>query len=166
MSYKNEKWVYFRDEKDYLKCMLINDHRYIIWKYLKLLRKEENASSSVTRLFWQNRKNKFGNKIGFTIGANTCGENIHLWHIGNIVINGYAKLGKNCILHGNNCIGNNGKDIKAPKIGDNVDIGVGAIIIGDVEIADNIVIAAGAVVNKSFTEKNITIGGVPARKLK
>lgn len=33
-------------------------------------------------------------------------------------------------------------------------------IIGDVEITDNIVIAAGAVVNKSFTEKNITIGGV------
>lgn len=33
------------------------------------------------------------------------------------------------------------------------------------EIADNIAIAAGSVVTKSFLEPNITIGGVPARIL-
>ena len=44
-------------------------------------------------------------------------------------------------------------------------IGVGVVIIGDVEIADNIVIGANAVVNKSFLEPGITIAGVPARKI-
>ena len=44
-------------------------------------------------------------------------------------------------------------------------IGVGVVIIGDVEIADNIVIGANAVVNKSFSEPGITIAGVPARKI-
>ena len=51
------------------------------------------------------------------------------------------------------------------KGGDNVDIGVGAKIIGGVTIADNIKIGANAVVTKSFYEEGITLVGVPARKL-
>ncbi len=45
-------------------------------------------------------------------------------------------------------------------------LGVGAKVIGNVTIADDVKIAAGAVVVTSFTEKGIIIGGVPARKLK
>lgn len=45
-------------------------------------------------------------------------------------------------------------------------IGVGAKVIGKVRIANNIKIAAGAVVVTSFDEEGITIGGIPARKLK
>ncbi|MBT0889312.1 hypothetical protein KJR38_03095 [Streptococcus lutetiensis] len=52
-----------------------------------------------------------------------------------------------------------------PVIGNNVDIGVGAKIIGNVTIADGIKIGANAVVNKSFYEEGITIVGVPARKV-
>ena len=63
-------------------------------------------------------------------------------------------------------IGNNGKDNDCPIIGNNVMIGAGAKVIGPVTIADNIKVAAGAVVVTSFTESGITIGGVPARKLK
>ena len=45
-------------------------------------------------------------------------------------------------------------------------MGAGAKVIGNVTIADNIKIGAGAVVVTSFIEPGITIGGVPARKLK
>ena len=38
-------------------------------------------------------------------------------------------------------------------------------IIGNVKIADNIKIAAGAVVVNSFMEPGITIAGIPARKI-
>ena len=70
-------------------------------------------------------------------------------------------------MHGNNCIGNNGINLnKCPKIGNNVDIGYGATIIGDIEIADNIIIGANSLVNKSFLESNIIIAGIPARKIK
>ena len=82
-------------------------------------------------------------------------------------MNGNAKIGKNCKLHGSNCIGNKGPDsLGCPTIGDNVRIGVGAKIIGEIKIADNITVAAGAVVVDSFEEEAITIGGVPARKIK
>ena len=73
-----------------------------------------------------------------------------------------ARVGKNCVLHGDNCIGNNGNDNVCPIIGDNVDIGVGAKIIGNVHIANNVKIGAGAVVIKSCEELGAVLVGVPA----
>lgn len=37
---------------------------------------------------------------------------------------------------------------------------------GGIKIGDNVMIGVGSVVNKSFTENNITIAGIPARKIK
>lgn len=54
---------------------------------------------------------------------------------------------------------------KCPQIGNNVEIGVGAKVIGNITIADNIKIGANAVVTKSFDEEGITLVGIPARKL-
>lgn len=53
----------------------------------------------------------------------------------------------------------------APTIGNNVYIGPGAKLFGQIEIADGIAIGANAVVNKSFWERNISIAGVPAKKI-
>lgn len=83
-----------------------------------------------------------------------------------VVVNGYAKVGKDCHLHGNNCIGNKGSNNGVPKIGNNVDIGYGAIIIGDIMIGDNTVIAAGAIVVDSFPSGNVVIGGCPAKVIR
>lgn len=82
------------------------------------------------------------------------------------MVNGWARIGKDCQLHGDNCIGNNGKSLKAPRLGNRIDIGVGAKIIGDIELADDIVIGAGAVVNKSFLTPGITIGDSSTRTKK
>ena len=59
--------------------------------------------------------------------------------------------------------GGNSNDV--PTIGNNVVVGVGAIVLGGGTVADGIAIGAGAVVNKSFEEKDIAIAGVPARKI-
>ncbi|WP_418223325.1 hypothetical protein [Clostridium isatidis] len=163
---KKEKSLYFKSKINYLKCKFLREHEYYIWKFVTYLRREETSKNILIKYFWRRKKNKLGSKLGFTIYANVFEEGLHIWHYGNIVVNGYAKVGKNCVLHGDNCIGNNGKDNGAPIIGDNVDIGVGAKIIGNVKIANNIKIGAGAVVISSFEEEGITIGGVPARRLK
>ncbi|MGN0182440.1 MAG: serine acetyltransferase [Candidatus Ornithomonoglobus sp.] len=142
-------------------------------KYVYLLRKTEfyynnrkNPFYGVMYLITRNRKNRLGEKLGVEIFENSFDKGLTIYHTGNIVINGDAKIGKNCRLHGSNCIGNNGKDFEAPVIGDNVSLGVGAKVIGGITIADNIKIGAGAVVLYSFEEPGITIGGIPARKLK
>ena len=100
------------------------------------------------------------------IGENVFDEGLTIFHFDGIVVNGEAKIGKNCKLHGKNCIGNKGYINKAPIIGDNCDIGVSATIIGDIKLGNNITVAAGAVVVDSFEEDDITIGGIPARKIK
>ncbi|RHO88707.1 serine acetyltransferase [Ruminococcus sp. AF41-9] len=107
-----------------------------------------------------------GIKLGIEIWDNTFDEGLTIYHAGNIVINGMSKIGKNCKLHGSNCIGNDGKSLAAPVIGDNVRLGVGAKVIGDVHIADDVIIAAGAVVIDSCDIKGATLAGVPAKVVK
>lgn len=48
-------------------------------------------------------------------------------------------------------------------IGNNCFIGSGAILMYGVELAENTIVAAGSVVTKSFSQKNIIIGGNPAK---
>lgn len=53
----------------------------------------------------------------------------------------------------------------AINIGDNCFIGANTVILPGVTLVDNIIVAAGSVVTKSFYENNIIIGGNPARKI-
>lgn len=68
-------------------------------------------------------------------------------------------------MHGDNCIGNNGITDDAPTIGNNVDIGFGAKIIGGIKIADDVKIGAGAIVVKDCLRKGATLVGVPAHEI-
>lgn len=170
---KKEKKLYFgNNRRKYLEKLLVRDKDIYIFKFQKYLRKSEycynNKSSiihSILYLFYRMKKNRLGVKLGIEIWENTFESGLRIWHAGSIVVNGECKVGENCQLKGNNCIGNNGKNNNAPKIGDNVSIGNGAIIIGPIEIADETVIAAGAVVTKSFHEKGCVLKGVPAEKM-
>ena len=78
-----------------------------------------------------------------------------------------ARIGANCRILPCTFISNQAGlyDGKAAKIGDNVYIGPGVIITGEITIADNIAIGANSVVNKSFFEPGITIAGAPAKKV-
>lgn len=117
-------------------------------------------------LWYIRKRNRLGNKLGFEVSTELIGKGLKIYHFNN-VINSGAIIGENLHLHGCNVIGNAGaNDLRCPIIGNNVMMGAGAKIIGNVTIADNIKIGAGAVVVTSFTEPGITIGGVPARKLK
>ncbi len=151
---------------------ITHEHDSRIVKYQKLLRLDEYYSNTATgmkkilQLWYRWKKNRLGEKLGITISRNVFDEGLVIWHYGYIVVNGMAKVGKNCVLHGNNCIGNNGNTPEAPVIGDNVDIGVGAMIIGNIRIANNVKIGAGAVVIHSVEEEGATVVGVPAKVVK
>ncbi|MEE1220146.1 MAG: serine acetyltransferase [Ruminococcus sp.] len=161
------------DKKSFLFMRLVHDTQHYICKYLEMLRKQEyyintrgsNKLKALLALYYERKKHNLGNKLGFYIGPNCCDEGLTLFHHGSVIINPNAKIGKNCLFHGNNCVGNNGKTEACPVIGDNVDIGFGAIIIGDIKIADNVKIGANAVVTKSCLEKGATLVGIPAHKL-
>ena len=103
--------------------------------------------------------------LNFSIPINVFGPGLSIAHYGTIVVNQNSKIGKNCRIHENVTIGSTGGEELAPQIGNNVFIGTGAKIIGNIEIADNIAIGANSLVNKSFTEPGITIAGNPAKKI-
>ena len=109
--------------------------------------------------------NRLSVKLSIHIPINTCGRGLKIMHTSPILINGKAKCGDNLSVHINTSIVAHGATGGVPKIGDNCVIGVGAVILGDVHIANNIAVGANAVVNKSFEEENIAIAGVPAKKI-
>lgn len=153
-----------------IKLLLLQDHNYLLWKYVKALRYTEfhyNIGHKFRYWVWQRKKNVLGAKLGITIWHNTVKKGIRIWHYGSVIINGHAQIGENCQLHGENCIGNKGLyDNAAPTLGNNVDVGVGAKIIGNIYIADNVKIGANAVVTKSCYIKGAVLCGVPARVIK
>lgn len=174
---QKDKWSNIGNRKMYhMLFIIVTRHAsWLRWKYIKYMRlscyyeekfRNKNKVYGIPMLFYMLKMNMLGYKLNFEIGGKHIGEGLALCHNGPIVIHGASKIGNNCILHGDNCIGNDGISDDCPTLGNGVDVGVGAKIIGNVTIADGIKIGAGAVVVTSFNEENITIGGIPARKLK
>lgn len=180
---KSEMKQYIRFDNDYLNDIrskkdkfimhCVHDAEYYINKYLKMLRKQEyyintaddNKIKSFLSLYYERKKHNLGNRLGFYIAPNCCGKGLTLFHHGSVIVNPNASIGENCKLHGNNCVGNNGKTDGCPIIGNNVDIGFGAVVIGDIQIADDIIIGANAVVTKSFKTPGVTLVGIPAKEV-
>lgn len=142
----------------------------VIWKFQRILRKAEyyhNCKSKgiykIVYKWHQYRLFRIQIKTGMGIPMNVFGPGLSIAHLGTMVINGHAKVGKNCRIHPGTTIGINGRSGEVAKVGDNVYFSNGCKLIGDIEIGDGIVIAAGAVVTSSFTEENAVIGGVPAK---
>lgn len=144
-----------------------------LWKFQQLLRKVEYYKNCKKSRFWKpyysylwRKLLKQQLKLGFFIRPNCFGPGLSIRHHGTIIVNPHAKIGSNCRIHPCVVIGTQaGFSDMAPTIGNNVYIGPGAKIFGPITIADGIAIGANAVVNKSFLEKNITIAGVPAKKV-
>jgi serine O-acetyltransferase len=93
----------------------------------------------------------------------TVGNNFRIDHFGGIIISGFASFGDNCVIRDGVTVGlRRVDDPVAPKIGNNVDIGTGAKVLGDITIGDNVIIGANAVVLEDVPSNSIAVG-VPAR---
>lgn len=153
-----------------LKMIITNETVWKLWKYNKALyscQYYKNLGGIFARikfLKYRIKKNWLGLKLGLEIHEKSVGTGLIIYH-GNIIINSKSKIGDNCALHGMNCVGNNGKDDLCPTIGDNVEIGVGAHIIGNIHIGNNVIIGAGAVVVKDVP-CNVVVAGNPAKIIK
>jgi len=90
------------------------------------------------------------------------GRNFVIDHFGGIVISGYAKFGDNCRIRNGVVVGlARVSEPIAPVIGDNVDIGAGAKVLGNIRIGNNVAIGANAVVIRDVPDNHVAVG-VPA----
>lgn len=90
------------------------------------------------------------------------GKGFVIDHFGGIVISGYAKFGDDCRIRTGVVVGLSRVDEPcAPVFGSNVDIGAGAKVLGRIQIGNNVVIGANAVVLRDVPDNSIAVG-VPA----
>lgn len=143
-----------------------------IWKFQKILRKldyysfrKRNALLMPIYMIYKMLFHKLSIKLGFTIPFNRIGKGFSIAHYGTIVIAKEAEIGENFRCHEGVNIGSTNGNSSAPRIGNNVFVGSGAKILGDITVANGVCIGAGAVVVHSIVEENTTWAGVPAKKI-
>ena len=105
-----------------------------------------------------------GIELPYTI---RLGRRVHLWHFGGMIFSAQA-IGDDCHLRQNTTLGvarRGAPPDSNPTIGDRVDIGAGAVIVGPITIGDDAVIGANAVVLSDIPAGAVAVG-VPARVVK
>jgi serine O-acetyltransferase len=104
--------------------------------------------------------------LGIELPCETViGRRFVIEHIGGIVISGDAVFGDDCVIRNGVTVGLRNRGLRgAPRIGDRVDIGAGAKLLGPISIGDDTAIGANAVVLCDVPPNSIAVG-IPARIL-
>lgn len=90
------------------------------------------------------------------------GRRFRIEHFGGIVISGDTVFGDDVVIRNNVTVGLRRTGIRgAPVFGNRVDIGAGAVVLGDIHIGDDVSIGANAVVLSDVPPNSIAVG-VPA----
>ena len=139
----------------------MKDIQYTIAKIISKLKREKNKETILR--FFRKQGIKIGGRVN--ICCNIVTPESYLIEIGdNVTIAGHVEL----VTHDNSIskILPNTTDLFGKiKIGNNCFIGARSVVMYGVTLADNIIVAAGSVVTKSFTESNIVVGGNPAKRI-
>lgn len=143
----------------------------IVWRYVRCLRYSEYHLNRTCNdgmlnfnsfkhspyhffmtLYYYHKLNKLSYKTGFQIPPNVCGPGLNIYHFGYIVINASTQIGKNVTLYPGVLIGWKNVGDKCPVIGDNVFIGSGSKIIGNVHIGNSVKIGQDCVIVKDVPD--------------
>lgn len=118
----------------------------------------------IARYITEKTKRKTG--IEIHPGA-TIGKNLFIDHGFGVVIGETAIIGDNVVLFHGVTLGGTGKETgkRHPTIEDNVFIGSGAKILGNITIGENAKVGANAVVLNDV-KPNTTVVGIPAKEVK
>ena len=118
----------------------------------------------IARIISEKAKRKTGREIH--PGA-TIGKNLFIDHGMGVVIGETCVIGDNVTLFHGVTLGGTGKEKgkRHPTIGNNVFIGSGAKILGNITIGNNVKIGANSVILESIPD-NVTVVGIPGKIIK
>ncbi|HEY9693949.1 MAG TPA: serine O-acetyltransferase [Oculatellaceae cyanobacterium] len=135
--------------------------RFGVWR-MKLKPLIIRAPFSILyRALYRKVRNTYGIDLPYTV---KLGRRVIIEHQGAIVIHGNCSIGDDCIIRQGVTLGNRYLDspFDAPKLGDRVNVGAGAKILGNVTLGDDVNIGANAVV-LSDIPPGATAVGIPAK---
>jgi serine O-acetyltransferase len=118
-------------------------HRYATWRLGLPPGARRKALSAARHVLWRFVRNIYGIEVHDTA---RIGRRVRIAHQGVVVIDGDAVIGDDCLILHNVTIGRAEKGGGAPRIGRDVVIGPGAVVIGDITIGDRARIGPNAVV--------------------
>lgn len=152
---------------------LLGDEGFVVKRYLRLLRnleyytnKERHLFDYVPYLYYLIRFRRARIRTGIQLNINTIGKGLYIPHYAGGIYANCVKMGEYCIISSGCVLGNKGGvNGGSPTIGDNVEITVGAKVIGNVSVGDNVIIAPNSVVIKDIP-CNAIVSGVPAKIIK
>jgi len=138
--------------------------RFGVWRMTiksKLLR---TPLSILYRALYRKVRNVYGIDLPYSV---RLGRRVIIEHQGAIVIHGNCCIGDDCVLRQGVTLGNRylKRPFEAPKLGDRVNVGAGAKILGSVTIGDDANIGANAVVLSDIPPGQTAVG-IPAKIIK
>lgn len=156
--FKKDLYRYYGDKGEPLLKRVL---RPLEIKYIALFRKANTCKILPLKLFYTLRLMCLSKRTQIQIPARTSiGEGFYIGHLGRVIIHPDAKLGKNINVGTGVTIGmeNRGKRKGTPVIGDNCWIGTNAVIVGNVNIGSDVLIAPLTYVNFDVPDHSIVIG--------
>lgn len=130
-------------------------------KFISAYRKANGCKFKPLKLFYMLRLMHLSHKTQIQIPARTSiGEGFYIGHLGRVIIHPEAKLGKNINIATGVTIGaeNRGKRKGTPVISDNCWIGTNAVVVGNIKIGSDVLIAPLAYVNFDVPDHSIVVG--------
>ena len=126
-------------------------------RFMWVLRHCEVSNNPLWLFLLYRMRMKYGLEIGPRVDI---GPGFYIGHAFNISINPSVKIGKNVNIHRGAVIGqeNRGSRCGTPVIGDNVWIGVNAVIVGEVSVGSDVLIAPNTYVNRDIPSHSIVLG--------
>jgi serine O-acetyltransferase len=139
---------------------------WAVWVY-RFGRRIDRRSEGVTRramtMFYWLLFRIVETLVGISLPKSAAiGAGLRIWHFGGIFIHPDAVIGANCTLRQGVTIGNRHIDGPVPELGDNVELGAYAQILGGVRIGNRCRIGAMSVVLADMPD-GATAVGCPAR---
>ncbi|MGH2905876.1 MAG: serine O-acetyltransferase [Solirubrobacterales bacterium] len=137
--------------------MAVAMHRMARWLYEKNLIFPSQVMDRLTEFFT-------GAQIP---GQTEIGPGFRVYHPNGLVISPCSKLGKNACVHSDVVFGKSMGDwrIEAPIIGDDVTLGTGVKLLGQITLGSRVMVGANSVVLQDLPDDCIA-AGIPAKVLK
>jgi serine O-acetyltransferase len=141
----------------------VASHRFGVWRMTVKSKILRAPLSVIYRWMYRKCRNVYGIELPYTV---QLGRRVIIEHQHGIVIHGASVIGDDCILRQGVTLGNRSleKPDEAPKLGNRVNVGAGAKILGAVVIGDDATIGANAVVVKDVPPGALAVG-IPARNI-
>lgn len=161
-TFKKDLFRYYGEKGEGLKNRLFRPKKL---KYIYIYRQLQLNPNILSKIYYKLRLKKLSLKTQIQIPSQTkIGEGFYIGHRGRIIINSKAVLGRNINIATGVTIGqeNRGKRKGCPTIGDNVWIGTNSVIVGNITIGNDVLIAPLTFVNFDVPDHSVVVGN-PAK---